>query len=453
MFKSLTTRIFLSFALLILFSLAALTYEFSRISIQERESHLLELLSRRSEVAALEINEMLKTLNPSELSQNKKLSFILSSGEIVGPENSRFANFELENLPPTGTIVSPCNTLEDRSAFCSISRLPAKDIWLLSSIERQNFMNVSAEVLRDLISSTVFLFLLALMLAFALSGFIAGPIRRLTQSAERIGKGEYQNLELDSNGNDEIGRLSTAFVKMINEIRERERNIALTGEKLAHSARLASMGQMGASIAHEVKNPLMSMKGYAKIIFDKEQSEELKDAAKVIQEEAERCNSILQQMLRFSRKESSQDSAYEIKEVIDSTVLLSKSEAKSRQVKIDNNSKSSAVVRGNPRQIQQVLLNLIINALHASKEAQTVSINTNESDSSIEIEVRDQGQGIPENLRNQIFEPFFTTKKEGEGSGLGLSIAREIVENQGGKLRFESETGKGTSFFINLNLA
>jgi len=229
---------------------------------------------------------------------------------------------------------------------------------------------------------------------------------------------------------------------------------------LAHQARLASIGQMGASIAHEVKNPLTSMMGYAKYLLNRTSDPELKEAAEVIQRESERCGQILTQMLRFSRNDANEFKLFSVKEVVESSKLLTAAELKNARMNLSVDYISEPIVLGNPLQIQQVILNLIVNAIQACSpllgtkpEASQLKLTVSEQEGRVRIRLEDFGPGMNSEVQMRLFEPFFTTKERGSGTGLGLSVALEILHSHGGDLQFESREGRGSIFWIDLPLS
>lgn len=455
MFKSTTTRIFFAFAALLVIATGVLAVLFGNQLLEERETNILDTLSSRSRIEAADISATLqKNSSIENIIKNDGVVLIKGHQILSQPKQEIFSFSGIQDLlPPSGSIVTTCNAKNSKLYYCSFSYIPEAKIWLFQWIPKETIFEVLNRLIKKISNSILLLLSLSLVFAFFLSRLLLAPLRRFTKASADIARGDYDDVELPLNRGDEIGQLTKAFQKMIGDLQEREKNLALAGVKLAHSARLASVGQMGASIAHEVKNPLMSMKGYAKILAEKEGNPELKEAAEIIQKESERCNQILQQMLRFSRKEPNENKAYNLQEVVDSTLLLIKAEAKSRHVTIQNPSKISSVVMGNAQQVQQVILNLLVNALQASPQGSQVEVQSQEKDGQVCLEVVDHGSGIPPQLQDKIFEPFFTTKDKKEGSGLGLSIALNTVQEQGGSLSFESEKDHGTRFRLCLPIA
>jgi len=306
---------------------------------------------------------------------------------------------------------------------------------------------------KEILFFALILIVLGLALTYLFSRVLLRPLKQFARAAGQVSEGTYTDVTLPKGRSDEVGGLAKAFEKMIRDLREREHSLAASAVKLAHSARLASIGQMGAGIAHEVKNPITSMMGYARILAKQATDPSMKESAEIIVKESERCNQILQQMLRFARNDPQEKKPYAIQEVLNSTMLLAKAEADLRGVKLNLEKTTDGIAIGSAQQVQQVLLNLILNAIQASSENSTVDIRSYDDGNFAVVEIEDRGKGIPLALQGKIFDPFFTTKPKGEGTGLGLSVALEIIQNQEGQLQFESEEGRGTKFTIRLPLA
>jgi signal transduction histidine kinase len=252
---------------------------------------------------------------------------------------------------------------------------------------------------------------------------------------------------------DELAELATAFSKMRFEIQDRERRLARTGVKLAHSARLASIGQLGASIAHEIKNPLTIIKGHARILKDQLADNPLSESARMIWEQSDRCNHILNQMLRFSRNDNEEIKPVQMTELLQSTLLLLKAEAQKKDSKIELKILDDDLISARPQQTQQVFINLILNSIQAIPQGGKIQIQSQKNHEFMFVDVKDSGPGISFRNQSHLFQPFFTTKPKSEGTGLGLSIAQSLLEDQGGGLELIESRPGCTIFRVSLRLA
>jgi signal transduction histidine kinase len=225
-------------------------------------------------------------------------------------------------------------------------------------------------------------------------------------------------------------------------------------QQLVASGRLVAMGELTASMAHEFNNPLGIIIGFAQgLLEDMDPNEPNYHHIEIIVEEAQRCERIVQELLAFGRPKNTDFVKIDIKEVIDKTLdLVSSLAAKNNVETTKQFSSHLPPIHADPQQLQQVLLNLSLNALEAMLQGGrlTLSAATTSSEELV-ISVTDTGYGIDADTLPRIFQPFFTAKKR-RGLGLGLPICDRIVKSHGGKISVASQQGKGTTFEIHLPL-
>lgn len=223
---------------------------------------------------------------------------------------------------------------------------------------------------------------------------------------------------------------------------------------LIQKNKLASLGELAGSIAHELNNPLSIIIGYAQIMMkDKELNTENKKAIENIYEAAIRSKSIIKNMLEFARSDSSKIQIININDIIEATILIVEKEISKSKIEIkDDLTEENLYASVNPMQIQQVLLNIILNAKDAMPDGGELGIKTFAEDGNFIIEISDTGKGIKKQDIPKIFDPFFTTKDVGKGTGLGLSICYGIINAHKGKISVSSNIGVGTIFTIKLPL-
>ena len=221
--------------------------------------------------------------------------------------------------------------------------------------------------------------------------------------------------------------------------------------------RVSSLGVLAGSVCHELNNALTPILSYAKLGLRNPDPEFRRRAFEKIQEGAERAAAITGGVLGLARPRADRRSAADLARLVEEVLLLTAKDLSNHRVRVDLQVESRPHARVNPAQIQQVLLNLVINARQAMPEGGTVVVRVGRDASGrlAEVSVADTGKGIaPADLR-RIFEPFFTTKTGPDetglgGTGLGLSVCREIVEGHRGRLRAESRVGRGTTFTLRL---
>ncbi|UCH12069.1 MAG: tetratricopeptide repeat protein, partial [Candidatus Omnitrophota bacterium] len=232
-----------------------------------------------------------------------------------------------------------------------------------------------------------------------------------------------------------------------------------TQAKLIQSEKMAAIGQLGAGAAHELNNPIGGILGYAQFLlqklkkpaFDTKDIEKFKDYVGYIERESERCKTIIENLLGFSRKPSAGLEPIDIKEVVERTLLLARNQLKTKNIKLSTEYASGLpLVSGNANQLQEVFINIVINAQHAMPDGGSLRIRTGVGDngSKVQVEFSDTGCGIPPEDLKHIFEAFFTTKKVWKSVGLGLSISYQIIKEHKGDIQVESKVGKGTTFRV-----
>jgi PAS domain S-box-containing protein len=241
----------------------------------------------------------------------------------------------------------------------------------------------------------------------------------------------------------------THYVQMERDITEELR----LRSQLIHSERLSAVGQLVSGVAHELNNPLQSILGFTELLIDGEARADTKRDLAQVRTEAIRAGKIVRNLLAFVRRSSSERTMAYLNEIARSTIVLRSYEFKSANIRlIENYAEGLPSVVVNPEEIQQVILNLIMNAEQAMRSAHrggTLTVTTRCVDDMVSIEIQDDGPGVPAALAGRVFEPFFSTKEVGEGTGLGLSIAIGIAEAHGGSLAL-IPTDRGACFRLSL---
>jgi signal transduction histidine kinase len=225
-------------------------------------------------------------------------------------------------------------------------------------------------------------------------------------------------------------------------------------ERLHLTDRLASIGEMAAGIAHELNNPLTGVIGLSQLLLDEEMSDRAKEDLKLIYSEAQRAAAVIKKLLTFARQHPTERKAVQINAVVEDVLSLRAYEQKVNNIRVTTRFDDHLPeIVADPFQMQQVFLNIVLNAEQAMIEAHkegTLTVTTERVDGNIKVSFSDDGPGIsPENMR-KLFSPFFTTKAVGKGTGLGLSICYGIVTNHGGRIYAQGELGKGVTFVVEL---
>jgi signal transduction histidine kinase len=292
-------------------------------------------------------------------------------------------------------------------------------------------------------------------------------------SGERLGPDDRQLLRTLANQSaiaienaqafDEIAKLNESLEARVDE---RTRELRDTQAQLMQSEKMRSLGQLVAGVAHELNNPIGFV--HANIQLIEEQVARIRDPnaapadverarealAKLIarsKEGTDRVRRIVQDLRTFSRMDQAELQEADLHEELDRTIALMEPRCKDC-VRIERDYGQLPRVRCYPGQLNQVFLNLLMNACDAIGKSGTIRITTRALPSGVRIEVHDDGAGIPPEIQGRIFDPFFTTKPVGKGTGLGLSLSHGIVARHGGRISVQSEPGHGTTFTIDLPL-
>jgi signal transduction histidine kinase len=224
---------------------------------------------------------------------------------------------------------------------------------------------------------------------------------------------------------------------------------------------MAAVGLLAGNIAHELNNPLTGIRSLAQVLLaEVPRAEPIHADMAEVEKAALRSQKIIENLLDFSRGGSGREQeVMPLDEIVERTLPMLKTAMREHRVEIDLEAGKGALVRIEPHLMQQVVFNLVNNACQAMREPGTVSIETRlvaaegPEPAAAELCVRDTGIGIPAEIIDSIFEPFFTTKPEGQGTGLGLSMSRQVIHQFGGAIRVASEPGRGAEFTVRLPLA
>lgn len=245
---------------------------------------------------------------------------------------------------------------------------------------------------------------------------------------------------------------------LLQEIERRGRKIEETREHLVQSERLAAMGRLVTGVAHEINNPLTGIRADAEVLQARDGDPELAAIGRAIAIQVDRCSRLIHNMLAFGRQQPAQRVPFELSQVVDRAMGLHAYSIKMDRLELERPaSVGGPTVMGDPGQLQQVVHNLVENALWALRQAdgpRHLAVRILEEPDGVVLEVEDNGPGIPVEDRERVLEPFFSTRSAGEGTGLGLSICHGIVHSHGGRLVIQDPpAGGGTLVRIALPAA
>jgi len=284
------------------------------------------------------------------------------------------------------------------------------------------------------------------------------PMVELQQKIAQLGSGDLNVAVSFARRNDEIGDLGRNFNQMVVQLRESRNEIErLHHTQMSRAEHMATLGEMATGLAHEIRNPLAGIAGVIEIIGrDLPTSSPARAVVKDVRQEIARINRIVTDLLQTARPHPPEVRRSDLNTTVEHAVMLGRQQALAKSVEITLHKDSSLPeVEHDSDQVHQVLLNLLLNALQAidlpaKGQSGKITVTVKPQGATAVVEVADNGRGIaPDHLPN-IFRPFYTTK--GDGTGLGLSLARRIVEDHQGRIDVSSTLGKGTTFAVVLPL-
>jgi len=283
----------------------------------------------------------------------------------------------------------------------------------------------------------------------ALAYFIQRPMVELQEKFALVSEGDLNVSVSFSKRNDEIGDLGRNFNHMMQQLREsREEIETLHRTQMSRAEHLATLGELATGLAHEIRNPLAGIAGVIEIIGrDLPSTSPARAVLKDVRLEVAQINRILTDLLETARPHPPHMILSNLNTTVEHAVMLARQQVLSKPIRIDLQ-KADALpeVEHDSDQIHQVLLNLLLNAVQAMDGGGTIQVQIGSRDDFASVTVTDAGRGIPEHQLSHIFRPFFTTK--GNGTGLGLSLARRIAEEHHGRIEVSSVVGKGSRFEV-----
>lgn len=293
------------------------------------------------------------------------------------------------------------------------------------------------------------LLLISLVCAVWVAWRLTQPIHALANVMKRYADGETTSHYHETRG-DEIGVAGRAFNYLTERLKgtEQERDKAV---RLACQAgRLASVGQLAAGIGHEINNPLMNMMSLAALVEQevKDKVPQASDDLKLLQQEGERCARIVQGVLSFAREKPPEYREFDMSKLITETLQLLQHRISVANLAVITDCDSHLQMVGDPSQLQQVLVNILLNAIQVSTKNGELHVVAKKDADFVAVQIIDGGSGIAHVNIDKVFDPFFTTKPEGKGTGLGLSVSYGIVKRHGGEIYLENQLRGGLRVII-----
>ena len=286
-------------------------------------------------------------------------------------------------------------------------------------------------------------------LVVVLTYFIQRPLIELQEKIARVGEGDLSVAVRFARRDDEIGDLGRNFNRMVTQLREsREEIETLHRTQMSRAEHLATLGELATGLAHEIRNPLAGIAGVIDIIArDLPATSAARAVIKDVRQEIAQINHIVSDLLQTARPHPPQIRRSDLNVTVEHSVMLARQQALAKAIEIVlRKSPELADVEHDSDQVHQVLLNLLLNSIQAMDAPGKIVVEVAARDRMATVSVADTGRGIPPEELPNIFRPFYTTK--GNGTGLGLSLARRIVEEHQGRIEVSSSVGKGTRFTV-----
>jgi len=353
---------------------------------------------------------------------------------------------------------------------------PIKDISenivgiLYVGILEKPYLDISNRVMLTFLLIAGLCVALLLVLLYFTTNRLVDPLLRMMVATQEIARGDLSH-RVEVQSHDEIGYLAESFNQMTEKLRtaneklldwgktlekkvdERTRELTMMQSHLIQSEKLASLGKLSAGIAHEINNPLGGILIYSHLLMEDtpKDNPHYPNLQKIVKETS-RCKDIVKGLLEFARPKDPEMALTDINHTIDKALSILEGHSQFQNIQIIKKYSSLPRILADSDQLQQVFMNIILNASEAIGDNGTLSLRTglSDGDNDIIIEFRDTGHGIEEDDLKRLFEPFFTTKEVGKGTGLGLAISYSIIQKHRGTIKVISAVGKGSTFVVKL---
>jgi len=381
---------------------------------------------------------------------------------------------------PIKTKVIPASMGLEGVAIVSQENLPEEKIGeVYLDISLTSLYQAIYDIRQKTLLLTSVLIFFAFILTILATKFIMGPLLSLVEATHKVAEGDL-SYKIKKCSNDEIGDLALSFNEMTGNLKttyekleKRTQELEVVNKelkdaqyKLIQSAKMAAIGQLGAGVAHELNNPLAGILGYAQYTLQKARKpgftpddfHTCSTYLEYIEREALRCKTIVENLLKFSRGPKAEAEDVDMNKVIKETIPLTGHGLRAHKVNIiENYDPELPIIRGSFNKLQQVMVNMVLNAQQAMPDGGQLKLTTrtkrdeNKKPLKVIVEIEDTGVGIPPEILHRLFEPFLTTKQDSKGTGLGLAVSYEIVQEHRGEIDVESQVNKGTKFTITLS--
>jgi len=373
----------------------------------------------------------------------------------TGPQSERFHQI-LSQYQDTLTLIetllqksSPASTslasLEENLRNLGQQLLTLAERW--AKEERATIDRLFLRAVYLFVFSIILFVILGMVVAWYISRLLVRPLFQMQTYMDKIAHGDFTPIPDSECKSQEFFSLFRAFNRMIHELEHHQ-------EQLLQSGKIAAVGTLTAGIAHELNNPINNIVLTAEALkedFSTLGQGEAQDLIHDILVQSQRASEIVRNLLDFSRSEQPVSEPVNIVQILRDTLKLVQNQVTLSGVEVERDLPSDLpIIHGNPKTLQQIFLNLFINAIQAMRDGGTLAVRARTENGGhwLKVEVADTGTGIaPEDLPH-IFEPFYTTKEVGRGTGLGLSVSYSIAQKHGGHIEVKSQKGAGSTFTV-----
>ena len=402
--------------------------------------------------------KLINYLNTLKTKGVKEISIISNTQQIIASTNPQKIGKKITHKKKELIIKAELGepVSEEEDAYSVIVPITAQNIqygYIYLKINKENFSEILKTNALKRMVVTFIIFLLGIIFIYVISTKYTKPIETLSEVAIRIAKGDL-DCEVNINRKDEIGKIAESFNFMIQKLKENK----MFQERLREAEHLITFGQLSKTITHEIRNPLNFINLSIDYLLDKLKNENLnKDYLNLLQnmkQEIYRINNLITEYLEYTKPLKLNKKPVNILEIINDVISLIEISTRQKGINIitNYNIDNNLVLNLDTDLIKSCLLNIITNALQAMENSlvKKLFIETQLENGNLLIKIKDTGEGVPEEIKEKIFEPFFSTKKG--GLGIGLPLAKKIIEEHKGKIEFLSKLGQGSEVKIYLPL-
>ncbi len=388
---------------------------------------------------------------------------------------------KIEDNQSDGRNLVLLNPIENRHS-CSTAdcHVHQNNIKVLGVLELKVPLNkidnlIGSNVMNVLTNSFIETFILALLIGILITYFVNKPVSKISKGIDELSKGNL-NYKIEVNSKDELGDAADHFNEMADKldqaykeiqnwnetlnkkVEEKTEELKSVYEQVVQIEKLASLGKLSATVAHELNNPLEGILTYSKLISKKlgklgetGESKKMMEFLKLISDESSRCGKIVKDLLIFSQQHEEEFRKCNIVEIINKSILMMNHHLELNKIKLEKVFVEDEIkINCNSQKLQQAFMSLLMNAVESISEDGKIKINLSEHKNKVAIRITDNGSGICDKDLPHIFEPFYSTKQKISGTGLGLSVTYGIIKSHNGEIEVEETSQRGTTFLIKI---